>query len=133
MLGLRMKKAALVVDNEPLVRKFISHILRPLGFDIYDADREEIAWNTFLAHQAEIRFIIVEIDLVFGNGLELYKRIRKINQSVAIALCGDCSDLAHPDVLHDPFAKYLVTPFSVETLIQTSYMIHEETNVAAFM
>lgn len=128
-----MKKAVLVVDNEPLVRKFISHILRPLGFDIFEADREETAWNAYLAHQAEIQFIIAEIDLVFGNGLELYKRIRKINQTVAIALCGDYSDLAHQDVLNDPCAKYLVTPFSVETLIQTSSMMHEQTHVTALM
>lgn len=124
-----MHKSVLIVDDEPLIRSFLSHVLKMLNFTILEADREESGYHTFCTRISEIDFVIIEIDLIYGNGLNLYNRIRKESSSVLIVVCGDCMEYPIEDVLRDPHAVYLTKPFSVETLIQTTNRLHNAVNI----
>jgi DNA-binding NtrC family response regulator len=115
-----MQKSVLIVDDEPLIRSFLSHVLKMLNFTILEADREESAYHTFCNRISEIDFVITEIDLIYGSGLNLYTRIRNKSSSVMIVVCGDCMEYPIEEVQRDPNAVFLTKPFSVETLIQTT-------------
>lgn len=122
--GSCMRKTALIVDDEPLVRSFITHVLKMLDFKILEADTEETAYKLFNERKEEIVFIITEIDLIFGNGLNLFKRIREVSKSVVIVVCGDCMEYPFQEMLADPCAAVLVKPYSIDTLIRTTNMVN---------
>ncbi len=115
-----MRKTALVVDDEPIPRTFVSHILKSLGFFVIEADSEESAWDSFVENEEELDYIITEIHLVRGSGLNLYQRIRDRSKNKTIVVCDDCYVNNHQEVMDDPNAVLLVKPFPVDTLIETT-------------
>ncbi len=52
----------LVVDDQPLIRQFVSDVLQPLGYKLYEADSAEEALN--IAEQVEGRIDLLLTDLV---------------------------------------------------------------------
>ncbi len=115
-----MRKTALVVDDEDIPRTFVSHILKSIGFYVIEADSEESAWKSFIENEDELDYIITDMHLVRGSGLNLYQRIRDRSKNKTVVVCDDCFINNDQDVINDPNAVLLVKPFPVDTLIKTT-------------
>lgn len=118
-----MSRKVLLVDDESLVRSFIGYVLKPLNFEIVEADTEKKAWAAYLQHEDQIELAIIEIDLIYGDGYRLYQRIRERSKKVVVVLCRDCLVFPFEEVTYDPRLVLLVKPFSADKLIQSTQLI----------
>lgn len=115
-----MRNVALVVEDEKVVRTFVSHVLSILNFDVLEAKTEEEGWDTFNSRHNEINYVFSDIQLEKGNGVSLYHKIRSISDSVMVVLASGYSDYDVSEILLDPNGTFLPKPFNVDLLIETA-------------
>ena len=115
-----MLNAALVVDDESLVRSFVAHVLHVLNFEVLEAESEEEGWELFLRNEDHITYVFTDIHLIRGNGYQLYRKIRERAPLLKIVVASGLPGTEHEGILHDPQGDFLSKPFSVDALIQTA-------------
>jgi CheY-like chemotaxis protein len=76
------KKLVLIVDEAESIRFIISETLRPLGYEIDAAENGEAALQKIESKNYDL--IITNYTIPKINGLELTRRINKINPSLPI-------------------------------------------------
>jgi two-component system cell cycle sensor histidine kinase/response regulator CckA len=67
----------LVVDDEPLVLKMFSTILRTRGYSVVDATSGGEALSKFDANSSEIRLLVTDIVMPHMNGIELATEVKR--------------------------------------------------------
>ena len=73
----------LVVDDEELVRRLISMVLKDLGCDVVGEEADgNAALETFKVAQPDVTFL--DIDMPGANGLEVLQRIQALNPDAAV-------------------------------------------------
>lgn len=107
--------AVLVVEDEPLVRGYVSDILGQSGFDVIDASSGEEA----LARVAEGGLCAVVSDVAMPgrvNGFELARRVREEYPRTGVVLV---SGVLEPSLAHLPGGVRFVTkPVKASTLLR---------------
>jgi len=91
MLGQQRTPCALVVDDTPAVRAFVSEALRTLGYEVHTA----AGANEALELMARTQFKVVLCDLRLSEvrGTELVEKLRRLDPELAvIILTGVSSD-----------------------------------------
>lgn len=114
-----MSHTALVVEDEEIVRNYVAIVLKNIGFDVVEADTEEKAWSLYqeyINNDKNIEYIFADINLTDGSGIDLYKRIRKENRNLVIALSSGFKDGAIDVISKDNNAIFLHKPFTWEAL-----------------
>ncbi len=111
-----MKNIALVVEDEQVVRTFVSESLKILGYDVVEADTEEKAWAMYQENKSDLSYIFTDIHLSTGNGVSLYKRIREVDTSTLVTLSSGYSDGNIEGIMNDNRAEFLPKPFTWEDL-----------------
>ena len=97
-----MRNVALVVEDEKVVRTFVSHVLSILNFDVLEATTEEGGWDLFSSRKNEIHYVFSDINLEKGNGVSLYHKIRSISDSVTVVLASGYADVDINEIQEDP-------------------------------
>ena len=67
----------LVVDDEPLVLKMFSTILRSRGYSVVDATSGGEALSKFAANSSDIRLLVTDIIMPRMNGIELATEVKR--------------------------------------------------------
>jgi two-component system cell cycle sensor histidine kinase/response regulator CckA len=67
----------LVVDDEPLVLKMFSMMLRSRGYSVLDASNGGEALSKFAANSSEIRLLVTDIVMPGMNGIELATEVKR--------------------------------------------------------
>ncbi len=117
-----MSQTALVVEDDPFVRNFVVQVLKMQNFETIEAETESEGWNLFQEKKDDIVFIFTDVNLKEGIGWRLFKRIREETDSVAVVISSSFpSSDEYP--LKDPKAKFLLKPFQLESLIESTKMI----------
>jgi two-component system, response regulator PdtaR len=76
----------LVVEDEPLLRNFVSSVLGQAGFDVIDASSGDEALKLVRARH-DVRAVVSGVSMPGAiNGIELAHRIRKVRSRVGIVL-----------------------------------------------
>jgi phosphoserine phosphatase RsbU/P len=107
----------LLVDDDAVARRILSHLLRRQGLDVIEADDGQVAWD--MVKQGDISFIVSDWVMPNVPGVELCRKIRAagLDHYVYIILCtskGAKSDLVEGmDAGADDF---MVKPVSPEEL-----------------
>jgi PAS domain S-box-containing protein len=85
--------AILLVEDEELVRESLYAILELRGYSIFLAKNGAEAIEEYRKHQKEIGLVVLDVMLPKKNGLETYKAIKEINNSVkAVFISGYTKD-----------------------------------------
>ncbi len=112
-------KTILYIEDDEVVLKNISKLLGNYFANIYTAQDGEQGYIQFVAHASEIDLLIVDIELPKLNGIELIKKIRKLDKEIPIVII---SAYTNTDYLLESVElkldKYIVKPF-------TSRKLHE--------
>ncbi len=74
----------LVVDDEPLLRQALAHILRKAGHHVTEAERGEEAWELIQNERPEL--VVLDVVLPDMTGTELCRRIRKMDPAREISV-----------------------------------------------
>ncbi len=84
--------AILVVDDEPLVRDVLRHVVEGEGWDCLCASNGVEAWELFSRNPTAFAAVVSDIRMPGGSGLELCRRIRTISEIPLIVVSGLAAD-----------------------------------------
>ncbi|MFN2515262.1 MAG: sigma-54-dependent transcriptional regulator [Pyrinomonadaceae bacterium] len=115
---------ALVIDDEPQVRGFVSQVLRDEGLEVSEADSAETAFEML----REGKWSLVFCDVILGgaDGYSVLRRFKEeLPQTKVVLMTGRGSAVGALDATAFGAYDYLLKPFSVESLQQVSRAISE--------
>lgn len=119
-------KKALVVDDEPELRKAIIFDLKRRGCETYEAGCGDEAIKIVQAYPIDI--VLSDVRMPNGNGVDLLKQIRKLNPDIPIVLLATgFADLTESDALRMGAYALLEKPLDRRKL----YSMLEEAFTAA--
>lgn len=78
--------AVLVVDDEPIVRKFTKAALEKLGYKVLTAENGQLGVEMFREHSAEIELVILDLAMPVMDGAQAYERIREFAPDARVIL-----------------------------------------------
>lgn len=110
-------RTALVVDDERLVRSFVSNVLRRRGWSVIEA--ADGASALALAPRT-LDLLVTDYEMPSVTGVALAQKLRLRNRMLPVVMVS-----GHPDVaglmslLHGPRTAFVSKPFPVEELIST--------------
>jgi len=107
----------LVVDDEPVVREFISKVLTEEGHQVEAVDNAQDALE--MVKSKTYRIILLDIKMPGMSGIELYKRFQKIAPSLArrvVFVTGDVMGTRTTSFLSKAKSPYITKPFDGKQL-----------------
>lgn len=113
------KKLVLIVDEAESIRFIISETLRPLGYEIDAAENGEAALQKIESKNYDL--IITNYTIPKINGLELTRRINKINPSLPILAFA--TEGLSDEFLENGALACLKNPFSIPEIQILSHAI----------
>jgi CheY-like chemotaxis protein len=110
----------LVVDDEPIVRGAIIHVLSGWGFRVLEAETAEEAMAVLTSGAGERpQLVIVDIILPGDNGVELARQIRdEFPEQRILFMSAYPKDVLWEEGLRDGTEEFMQKPFTAEGLIQ---------------
>jgi len=112
------KMTVLVVDDEPVVREFVSQVLKAEGCEVDTAGSAEEALEK--VNSQRYRLLLLDIKMPGTSGIELYRRLGKISPSLTkrtLFITGDVMGERTRDFLTRTGAPYIVKPFDAPKLL----------------
>lgn len=112
------QRLALIVEDQPLVRSYLSDILDSLGFTTVAATSAREGMVT--AEQVNsMELAIVDIGLPDRNGFELAVDLRRRWPELKIAIASGYAEEAVGRLRGDPNVTYLAKPFDADAVRNT--------------
>jgi CheY-like chemotaxis protein len=108
------KRCILVVDDHDDTLRSMKLLLRRLGYEVLAAENMSNALQ--IADHQHFDFLLSDIGLPDGSGLELLKRIRSIREVPALALSGFGMDEDIERSRDAGFVDHLTKPVSIDRL-----------------
>lgn len=107
---------ALVVEDDPGVRKFVQHVLALEGFSVAGAaDAPEALDHLAAGHQFDL--LVTDYEMPRITGMVLAVEFRKYCSDARVVLMtGAVQELTWPGELHGAFDHLLEKPFGLECL-----------------
>jgi DNA-binding NtrC family response regulator len=115
---------ALVIDDDPQVRKFVSTVLQEKGWHVSEADSAETAFEML----RDRKWSAVFCDVLMGgaNGFSVLKRFKdELPQTRVVLMTGHGSAAGALDATAFGAYDYLLKPFTVEALQSLSAALAE--------
>jgi len=111
------ERTILLVDDEPLVRKATSRLLRSLGYTVLAAESGEVALALANQHLDDIDLVLTDVVMPEMNGLDLARELSRRSPSLKILFMSGFTDgvLAERGVLK-PGVMYLQKPIQRDEL-----------------
>jgi two-component system NtrC family sensor kinase len=110
------RRVALVVDDEPPIRKLLTRLLQRRGFDVLEADTGEAALG--IAARGPLRLVLCDVRMPGMSGVELYHALsqsRDDDQRHFVFITGDLASVTTEDPGLDGVAV-LAKPFTAADL-----------------
>ena len=86
-------KTVLLVDDDPILRAFVAHVLRGCGCRVLEAS-DALEIQRHATSTAQIHLLMTDLDMPKSNGLELALQLRKLHPETKVLLaCGASWDL----------------------------------------
>ena len=107
----------LVVDDEEIIREFLTRVLVEEGHQIDTVDNGEAALEKMKVDQ--YRLILMDIKMPGMSGVELYNSAKKISKSLAnrvVFVTGDVMGTDTKNFLEKTKVPYITKPFNTEQL-----------------
>ncbi|HEX7364991.1 MAG TPA: PAS domain S-box protein [Dehalococcoidia bacterium] len=111
------KAKILVVDDEPVIRQFISQVLGEQGHTVETVDNAAAALKMVKAKR--YRLILLDIKMPGMSGVELYKQFQKIAPSITkrvVFITGDVMGKRTISFLNKTKSPYMMKPFDAREL-----------------
>ena len=104
----------LIVDDEPMIRRFVRLLLEQSGFAVLDAGDGNEALSLFQAHRDAISLVLTDVLMPDMNGPTLVEHIRRMNPGVAVLFIS-----AYCETLRDDMGSIecLPKPFLPDELV----------------
>lgn len=115
---LRMRAgAALVVDDEPMVRRITTRLLEAGGWTVHSADSGDAAIALMRQHGDSIVAALVDLTMPGMNGVETTRALRQIKPDVQVVLSSGFAPDADSILAADPSLRFIAKPFTGAELL----------------
>lgn len=109
--------AVLVIEDDPASRLFLSRLITKFGGNVQTAESGEAGFRMF--EQARFPLVVTDICMPGMDGIELVKRIRRIDPSAQIIATSANSEGDGPSLSGNPgFNDYLIKPVEIDRLLE---------------
>ncbi len=124
----------LVVDDEESIRRVVSRVLIDDGHRVTTAETGEHAFDLIL--KRPFNLVITDIRMSGMNGMELLKKIRKVNSSIEVVIITSYASLdTAVQAMRDGAYDYLAKPFeslhaisSVAARVKDKFRLNQQNN-----
>jgi len=106
-------KAVLVVDDEPLMRSMMTHVLQQEGFSVFAAGCGTQALSLFRSHPGDIGLLISDVVMPEMDGPSLAAKLKAERPDLPVLLMSGYCD---GEQLNNNF-EFLAKPFSMSDLL----------------
>jgi len=116
---------ALVVDDDPQLRKFVGEVLRGEAWEVTEADSAEQAFELLGKHEWSVVFC----DVILGgaDGFSVLKRFKEeLPRTKVVLMTGHGTASGALDATSFGAYDYLLKPFGPEELQSLSQALHEQ-------
>jgi DNA-binding response OmpR family regulator len=109
-----------IVDDEPVALEFCRSALIRAGYNVFTASGGEQALTYFQPNRSAIDLALVDVVMRGMNGLDLVKRLEKLNVGTRIVLMSGYSPDEVKKIMGDDASRYrsMWKPFEAATLVQ---------------
>lgn len=109
-----------VVDDEPVALEFCRSTLIRAGYNVFTASGGEQALTYFQPNRSPVDLGLIDVVMPGMNGLELVKRLEKLNLDTRIVLMSGYSPDEVKKIMGDEASRYrsMWKPFEAATLVQ---------------
>lgn len=117
-------KELLIVDDSSTIRKAISMILKPFGFNQHEAENGKIALE--FCQNAMPDIVIVDWNMPVMTGIEFLELVRKLENGhkPKILLCTTNAELEHiQEAIEKGADEYIIKPFTKEMIEEKLSMV----------
>src|SRR6267142_3066191 len=110
-----------VVDDEPIALEFCRSTLVRAGYNVLAASTGKQALSHFESYRSPIELALIDVVMPGMNGVELAKRLEKLNRGTRILLMSGYSPDEVKRIVADDASSYrsMWKPFEAATLVQT--------------
>jgi signal transduction histidine kinase/FixJ family two-component response regulator len=110
----------LLVEDEEMVRKLATDILRWKGYQVLVGKNGEDALRICEEHNGEIDLMLTDVVMPSMNGRKLAESVRPLRQNMKVVYMSGYTDdaIVHHGVL-EPGTNFIQKPFTAETLTST--------------
>ena len=90
----------LLVDDEPLLLETLTEMLTDLGYSVTAANRSSEAYEIFQTDPTGFHTVITDLTMPEMTGIDLARKITRINPDMPVVLCTGFSELIQQDQTH---------------------------------
>jgi two-component system, cell cycle sensor histidine kinase and response regulator CckA len=117
MQGVPMSAYVLVVDDEPMIRRFAARVLLEEGFGVHEATNGEEALNLIRAGVADLDVVLTDIVMPRMDGVQLLQSLSTLRPDLPVLLMSGYGTAQLSDLGIASPCGVLGKPFSSETLV----------------
>lgn len=116
--GWKGSGTVLVVDDEETVRAVSKRMLEAHGFEVITASDGRQGVEVYLANQAKVRLVLLDMTMPRMDGEEAFRELRRIDPSVCVLLTSGYNEQeATHRFLGKGLAGFIQKPFTPQTLL----------------
>jgi two-component system KDP operon response regulator KdpE len=108
-------RIALVIDDEPPIRRLLRLTLEPQGYRVFEADNAQLGLQEAAARRPDV--IILDLGLPDMDGLTALKRLREWSQTPVLVLTVRDREADKVAALDNGADDYLTKPFGTAELL----------------
>jgi two-component system, OmpR family, response regulator VanR len=124
-LELKKDLSILVVEDDSSIRESLVEYLKLSHTHVYEADTQEKAYTIYKKHHLDL--LIVDINLIQGDGLSLLKQIREHDHTIKAIVISAFSDQEYLlDAMDLKLTKYIIKPISRQKFKQALESVYNE-------
>ena len=109
------ERTALIIDDEPPIRRLLRLTLEPQGYRICEADNGQLGLQEAAARRPDV--IILDLGLPDMDGVAVLKRLREWSQTPVLVLTVRDREADKVAALDNGADDYLTKPFGTEELL----------------
>jgi len=115
-----VSETIVVVDDQPVVLEFCRVTLERAGYSVFTATNGEQALSFFEPNRSPVDLAVIDIVMPGMSGIELARRLEKLNKGVRIVLMSGYAPDEVKRVVGEQAARYrsMWKPFEARTLVQ---------------
>ena len=110
-----VERIALVIDDEPPIRRLLRLTLEPQGYRVFEADNAQLGLQEAAARRPDV--IILDLGLPDMDGLAALKRLREWSQTPVLVLTVRDREADKVAALDNGADDYLTKPFGTAELL----------------
>ncbi len=111
-----MKKKILIVDDEPVLLKILKRLLEQFQYEVITAESGHEAFQVIKLGEEQIGFVISDVRMSNGDGLELLSWIRGHGIQTPILLVSGFADISVAEVVKLGAVGIMSKPYDIEKI-----------------